>query len=167
VIYFIALFGKSVPVGRIGPFFVAFSAAAILTRLFFGDLSDRYGRKKIILPAAFIISVNLFLLSQVQSLGMFVLTGFIGGLGQGLIFPALRKYINDILGEENKGFAISFYLTFFDVGMGLGSAMFGWVSDLYGYRSMYLFAGILFFLAGAVFAWKAPSPKTDENPAHV
>lgn len=159
VVYFIALFGKSVPLERVGPFFLAFSAAAILTRLGIGDLSDRYGRKKVIFPAVCIISLNLVLISQLKSFWMFVLTGFIGGFGQGLIFPALSTYVIDILGQENKGLAISLYLTLFDVGMGLGSVFFGWVSDLYGYRNMYLFAGIIFFLVSLIFTWKAPSPK--------
>jgi len=160
VVYFIALFGKSIPVDRIGPFFVSFSAAAILTRLFLGDLSDRYGRKLIIFPSICIISLNLFLISQVQSLWMFVLAGFIGGFGQGLIFPALSTYVIDMLGKDNKGFAISLYLTFFDVGMAFGPVLFGWISDLYGYRNMYFTAGLVFFLAGGLFAWKAPSLTT-------
>ncbi len=162
VVNFIALFGKSIPLDRVGPFFVAFSTAAILARFLLGDLSDRLGRKKVVFPSVCIISLNLFLISQVQSIWMFVLTGFIGGFGQGLIFPALSTYIIDILGKENKGFAISLYLTFFDVGMGFGSALFGWISDLYGYRWMYLIAGLVFFLAGVVFAWKAPSPERNE-----
>jgi len=156
VVFFIALFGKSIPLDRVGPFFVAFSVSAILTRIFLGDLSDRYGRKQILFPSVCIISLNLIFLSQVQSLGMFVLAGFIGGFGQGMIFPALSTYVIDILGQENKGFAISLYLTFFDVGMGLGPPLFGWISDLYGYRSMYLIAGLIFFLAGVLFTWKAP-----------
>lgn len=159
VVYFIALFGKFIPFERVGPFFVAFSVAAILTRLGIGDLSDRYGRKRVILPAVCIISLNLFLISQVKAFWMFVLTGFIGGFGQGLIFPALSTYIIDILGQENKGLAISLYLAFFDIGLGLGSTFFGWVSDLYGYRIMYLLAGVLFFLVGLIFTWKAPSPE--------
>ncbi len=163
VVNFIALFGKSIPLDRVGPFFVAFSAAAILARFLLGDLSDRYGRKKVVFPSVCIISLNLVLISQIQSIWMFVLTGFIGGFGQGLIFPALSTYIIDTLGKENKGFAISLYLTFFDVGMGFGSAIFGRISDLYGYRWMYLIAGLVFFLAGVIFTWKAPSPKEMER----
>jgi MFS family permease len=90
---------------------------------------------------------------------MFVLTGFIGGFGQGLIFPALSTYIIDILGKENKGFAISLYLTFFDVGMGFGPALFGKILDFYGYRWMYLIAGSVFFLVGLLFTWRAPNSK--------
>jgi len=163
VSYFIALYGKSIPLERVGPFFVFFSLAAVLTRIFFGDLSDRYGRKKIIFPAVCIISFNLFLVSQVHSFWMFILTGFIGGLGQGFLFPALSTYVIDVFGRENKGFALSLYLTFYDVGMGLGAVFFGWISDYYGYRTMYLTAGALFLIVSLLFLWKAPSPNVVQN----
>lgn len=160
VVYFIALFGRSIPVDRVGPFFFSFSAAAILTRLWIGDISDRYGRKRVIFPAACIISLNCVLISSVESQAMFILTGFIGGFGQGLIFPALSAYIIDILGRENKGLALSLYLSLFDVGMGVGSPFFGWISDLSGYRTMYLIAGAIFFVFAALFALKAPPSPT-------
>ena len=157
MIYFIAVFGKSIGIGRVGPFFLLLSLAAILTRFGMGDLSDRYGRKKVILPGALIIVGNLFLLAQVRSLPMLLVTGFIGGLGQGLIFPALSTYIIDFLGRENKGLAISLYLSLFDVGMGIGSPFFGWMSDLAGYRWMYRIAGLFLLASTAVFMLKAPA----------
>ncbi len=159
VIHFIALFGKSIPVERIGPFFLSFSAAAVLTRLGLGGLSDRFGRKQVIFPTACLISLNLLLISQVESSWMFVVAGLIGGSAQGLIFPALSTYFIDIFGRENKGLAISLYLAFFDIGMGFGSVFFGWISDLYGYRIMYLAAGGIMLFVASFFSWKAPSPK--------
>jgi MFS family permease len=159
VVYFIAVFARSIPVERIGPFFVTFSIAAILTRFFIGDISDRYGRKQVIFPAALIISLNCLLLSLVRSSWMFVLAGFVGGFGQGLIFPALSTYIIDVLGRENKGLALSLYLSLFDVGMGLGSPFFGWISDLFGYRKMYIVAGAFLFVFNIIFTLRAPSPK--------
>jgi MFS family permease len=158
VVYFIALFGRSIPVGRVGPFFFSFSAAAILTRIWMGDISDRYGRKRVIFPAACIISLNCLLISSVHGEAEFLLAGFIGGFGQGLIFPALSAYIIDILGRENKGLALSLYLSLFDIGMGLGAPLFGWISDLSGYRRMYVVAGAVLFVFSTLFAIKAPLP---------
>ncbi len=163
VVYFIALFGKSISFDRIGPFFVAFSAAAILTRFLLGGLSDKYGRKQVLLPSVLLIGLNLIVISQVHSFWLFVLTGFIGGLGQGLIFPALSTYTIEIFGRQNKGLAIGLYQTFFDVGMGFGSAFFGWISDLSGYRHMYLSAAIFIMVIGVVFTWKAPHPKVFQS----
>lgn len=156
MIYFIAVFGKSIQIERVGAFFLVFSLAAILTRFGLSDLSDRFGRKAVILPAALIISLNLFLISQVRSAPFLILTGLIGGLGQGLIFPALSTYIIDFLGRRNKGLAISLYLSLFDVGMGLGSPFFGWISDLAGYRTMYMAAGLFLLVSTAAFMINAP-----------
>jgi MFS family permease len=164
VVYFISLFIKDIGLQRVGPFFIAFSLSAVVTRLGIGDISDRYGRKKIIFPAVLIISFNLFLITKIQSIFMVIMTGLIGGFGQGLLFPALSTYMIDILGHENKGLAISLYLTLFDMGIGLGSPVFGWVSQSYGYKTMYLLAGLILFLVATAFTFKAPNPlKVNRN----
>ncbi len=163
MIYFIAVFGNSVGIARVGTFFLVFSLAAILTRFRLGDVSDRYGRKTVILPAALIIGANLFLIAQVRGLPLLVVTGFVGGIGQGLIFPALSTYIIDFLGRENKGLAISLYNSLFDVGMGIGSPVFGWVSDVAGYRWMYRIAAVFLLVATAVFMVKAPATERKDG----
>ena len=163
MIYFIAVFGNSVGLVRVAPFFLVFSLAAILTRFGLSDLSDRHGRKMVILPAALIIVANLFVIAEVRGVPLLLITGFVGGLGQGLIFPALSTYIIDFLGRENKGLAISLYLSFFDLGMGLGSPVFGWISDLAGYRWMYRIAGLCLLAATAVFMVKAPEGAKQEG----
>ena len=157
---FIALFGRSVGFGRVGPFFLAFSLAAILTRAGLGDVSDRVGRKRVIIPSACVISLNLLLISQVRGYPLFIAAGFLGGLGQGFIFPALSTYVIDVLGPENRGLAISLYLTLFDIGNGLGGPLFGAVSDLAGYRAMYVAAGALMLAAGLLFVLRAPPSET-------
>lgn len=157
VLNFIALYGASIGFGRIGPFFLAFSAAAIITRLGLGDLSDRYGRKRVIFPSAILIGLNLLWIAGLHSYWAFVISGFVAGLGQGLIFPALSTYVIDFLGRENKGLALGLYLSLFDVGMGLGSPIFGWILDVSGFRQMYVIAGCLIILSTIIFSLKAPA----------
>jgi MFS family permease len=156
VLNFIVLFGASIGFGRIGPFFIAFSIAAIVTRLGIGDISDKYGRKRVIIPSAVLIGLNLFWISANHSYGWFIVCGFVAGFGQGLIFPALSTYVIDFLGHDSKGLALGLYLSLFDVGMGLGSPLFGWVSDIWGYRTMYAIAGSLIIALTFIFSVKAP-----------
>lgn len=163
VLNFIALFGAGMDFRRVGPFFLAFSAAAVITRIGIGDISDRYGRKRVILPSALLIGLNMLWIAGIQSYWAFVLSGFVAGLGQGLIFPALSTYVIDFLGRENKGLALGLYLSLFDVGLGLGSPLFGWVSDAAGYRAMYAVAGCLAILWTLVFALKAPALRPRER----
>ncbi len=140
-----------------GPFFLVFSGAAILTRLGIGDISDRIGRKQVVFPAAMIIAFNLLVISQVRGFGLFLLAGFVAGFGQGLIYPALSTYIIDVMGRANRGLALGFYLSLFDVGMSVGAPLFGWVSDLGGYRKMYIVAAVFIFAASVLFQLKAPN----------
>ena len=164
VLNFIALYGTSVGFTRIAPFFLVFSIAAILTRLGIGDISDRYGRKKIIFPSAIMIGLNLLWISGLDSYIWFLTTGFIAGLGQGLIFPALSTYVIDFFGHGNKGLALGLYLSLFDLGMGLGSPLWGLVSDIAGYSTMYKIAGIMIVVLSIIFTFKAPeTPVTKTN----
>ena len=163
VLNFIALFGTSIGFNRIAPFFLVFSIAAILTRFGVGDISDRYGRKKIIFPSAIMIGLNLFWIAGLHSYTWFLATGFIAGLGQGLIFPALSTYVIDFFGRENKGLALGLYLSLFDLGMGLGSPLWGWVSDIAGYRPMYAIAGSLIVVLTIIFTLKAPGAASFEK----
>jgi MFS family permease len=158
VINFIALYGKSVGFDRVAPFFISFSAAAVLTRLGIGDMSDKYGRKRVILPSALIIGLNLFWLAGMQSYISFVICGFLAGLGQGLIFPALSAYLIDFLGHRHKSFSLALYMSLFDAGMGLGSPLFGWISDLSSYRAMYVVAGSILIGFTTFFTFKTPTP---------
>jgi MFS family permease len=167
VLNFIALFGADLGFNRVGPFFLAFSTAAVLTRLGIGDISDRYGRKRVIIPSALLISINLLWIAGIHSYWAFVLSGFLAGLGQGLIFPALSTYVIDFLGRENKGLALGLYLSLFDVGMGLGSPLFGWISDAAGYRTMYVVAGCLSIMLTILFSIKAPVFPSQEHAKEV
>jgi MFS family permease len=160
VLNFIALYGASLGFSRVGPFFLAFSVGAIITRLGFGDISDRYGRKLVIFPSAVLIGLNLFWIAALNSYWAFIMSGFIAGLAQGLIFPALSTYVIDFMGRGNKGLALGLYLSLFDVGMGLGSPVFGWISDISGYRAMYVVAGGLILLSTILFSLKAPPTPT-------
>ena len=167
VLNFIVLFGAGMGFSRVGPFFLAFSTAAVVTRLGIGDISDRYGRKRVIIPSAFLISLNLLWIAGIHNYWAFVLSGFVAGLGQGLIFPALSTYVIDFLGRENKGLALGLYLSLFDVGMGIGSPIFGWISDAAGYRTMYVVAGCLSVALTILFSIKAPVLPSQEHAKEV
>ncbi len=158
MIYFMPLLVSSLRLGRVGPFFIVFSVAAILSRFRLGGVSDQYGRKKIVFISALLIGFNLILISRINSQWLLLTTGFLGGLGQGIIFPALSAYLIDFMGRGNKGLAISLYNSLFDVGMGLGSIFYGWVSEMIGLKQMYLAAGLLLLFVNFIFNFIAPEP---------
>ena len=59
--------------------------------------------------------------------------------------------------RENKTFSLALYTSLFDAGLGLGSPLFGWISDLSGYRVMYFVAGMMLLVFVTLFTIKSPS----------
>ena len=103
-----------------------------------------------------IIALNLFWASQVRSHSVFLINGFIAGLGHELLFLALSTYLIDTIGPAHKAFALTLYMSIFDTGAGLGSPLFGGLVDARGHRSMYFASGVLLILSTLVFLLKAP-----------
>jgi MFS family permease len=58
-------------------------AASGLGGILFGDLADRFGRKKILTVTVVLFSLGMFLTSFVQTFDQFLITRFITGLGLG------------------------------------------------------------------------------------
>ena len=153
---FIGPYCRTMGIERFFPFFVAFSLSAILTRYKLAALPDRYGRRTVALPAMLLVAANSLIISQIDSTWLLVLAGLIGGLGQGMIFPALSSLMVDLIGHHRRAFALSIYATCFEIGFGLGLPLFGMVADRLGYRWMYAISGLYMFASIIIFTRLVP-----------
>lgn len=79
-----------------------YGAAAMFGELTLGRLSDRYGRKPVLIAGIFLFSAQFFGVVFSTSLLMIMLAFFIGGLGESLIWPALNALYMDITPEQHK-----------------------------------------------------------------
>jgi DHA1 family tetracycline resistance protein-like MFS transporter len=110
----------------VGLLFASFSAAQLVAAPVLGDLSDRLGRRPILLFSLFGTVVSFVLLALAQSLTLLFVARIIDGLSGGNI-TTVRAYIADITTPENRaksygiigaGFGLGFTL-----GPGLGAAL--------------------------------------------
>ena len=115
-----------------------------------GNISDRYGRK-IVLGAGFIISaLHLFMFSQVKSLPLLLLAGFIGGVGDGFGMNALMALLTDITPPEVRGGVVGLFRSFMDLGGFIGPVFFMLIyADLS--KVMVFYAGLGMFLLCVIF----------------
>jgi len=153
---FIAPYCRDIGIERFFPFFVAFSIAAILTRFKLAALPDRFGRRRVAIPALLLVAGNSLVISQINATWLLVIAGLLGGLGQGLIFPSLSSLMVDLIGHHRRAFALSVYTTCFEIGFGLGLPVFGMVADHLGYRLMYVASGVYLFITILLFIRLVP-----------
>jgi MFS family permease len=151
VITFISTFVKGANLGRVGVFFAAYTATAILTRAVGAGMSDSLGRRRVILPTLLGLAASIALLSTVQSVALLIVAGAFFGGSQGLSYPTLHALVVDLAPAAHLGRAQALFNGAFNLGVTSSSFVFGVVAERYGYRSMFLTASLAPLLAWAVF----------------
>ena len=93
--------------GQIGWVVSAPSWAAMIAMIFSGRLSDRLGRKKILLLVAFLYAVSALFSAYAITYEMLYLARMIGGLAFGAALILAPMYIAEISNAENRGVLVS------------------------------------------------------------
>jgi len=151
VITFITLYAKENGLNAYtGWFFSIMAIGTALTRVFSGSLFDRYGPTWISVFGMLSVSGGLALLAHAPVLALFLISGFVIGVGFGVIFPTLQTMANNVVTHERRGAANSTFLTGLDLGIGIGSVLTGVLSEPFGLSWTYNSAALL-ALSGLVF----------------
>ncbi|MGH7370046.1 MAG: MFS transporter, partial [Candidatus Methylomirabilaceae bacterium] len=143
VFVFLPTYAMQVGLSRIGEFYIAYSVAAIAIRLTFGKLSDRWGRRRVILPALLLSALGCLGLVWLAGPVGLVVVGTLNGMAHGLLFPALSAYVIDLAGPEERGVALGAYTTALLLGSTVASFTFGIVAEYLGYPSIFLAASAI------------------------
>ena len=106
-----------------------------------GSLSDRYGRRPVMLMSLFGLSLDYFIMALAPSiLFLFIGRGFAGVMGA--TFSTANAYIADISPPEKRAQNFGLIGAFFGVGFILGPVIGGFLGD-YGPRVPFYAAGII------------------------
>jgi len=151
IIGFITLFGQETGVKNISYFFLMLAIAEFLIRFISGKIYDTRGRFWVLIPAAALCLISCVLLFYTKSTAMLLLVGFLYGAGFGAIFPALQAWVIDRVEPERRGVATATYYNAFDIGIGSGAMLLGFVATWTNYATMYLFSGALYVIFFIVY----------------
>jgi MFS family permease len=75
----------------------------MIVRLFAGNISDRYGRRSVLLIGVILLTISMFLLTQVKTIEMYTFASIIFGLATGVNSPALFAWTADLSHSERRG----------------------------------------------------------------
>ena len=81
---FIPIFALSLGIEDIGLYYTVYSFALLFTRIVGGKLADKYGSSYVIIPGLVIMTISFVFLAYAHSLGGFIISGVLYGLGLGL-----------------------------------------------------------------------------------
>ncbi len=135
----------------IGFIFGSFALSRTLFLPYFGRLSDKKGRKRLIvigLLSYACLSLAFILAQDVTSL---VVIRFFQGIASSMMMPAIQAYVGDITPQGREGFTMGFFNMSIFFGLSLGPVLGGSIKDYWGFDVSFLSMGILslvgFFLS--------------------
>lgn len=124
----------------------AFGAAQFVFSPIGGSLSDKHGRKIMILSGLFFTVISDFIFAISHTLMLLYIARIIGGIGVGIMVPSVLAYVADITTKETRAKGMGYLSAAMNLGIVLGPGIGGIIAQ-YGIRMPYFFASGLSFVS--------------------
>lgn len=148
-----------------GYLIAAFGAAQFIFSPLGGQLSDRWGRKSMIITGLFLTVISDLMFAVSTTLPLLYIARFIGGIGIGLMVPSNMAYVADITTSETRAKGMGYLGASMNLGMVLGPGLGGMITE-FGIRVPYFFAGGLGLVATLLSLYMPETlPKEKRKPA--
>lgn len=147
---FFTMFGLDVE--RIGILKAVYPLVWGGSQIITGHLSDRWGRKELIVYGMLLQAVALFITALTGTFESWLLTSVLLGLGTAMVYPSLIAAVSDASHPSWRAKSLSVYRFWRDLGYAIGALAAGIIADNFGFSAAILSIGGLTFASGVVVA---------------
>ena len=148
---FFASFGLGVE--RIGILKAIYPATWGILQIATGSLSDRWGRKGLIVAGMWVQAAGLFVTAATGRFEWWLLGSLLLGLGTAMVYPSLIAAVSDASHPTWRARSLSVYRFWRDLGYAIGALSAGLIADRFGFSSAIASIAALTFLSGALYWW--------------
>jgi MFS family permease len=148
-LYFAAL---GLGVERIGVLKAVYPAVWGVMQVATGPLSDRWGRKGLIVGGMWVQAAALALTAAAADFRPWLAASVLLGLGTAMVYPSLIAAVSDASHPAWRARSLSVYRFWRDLGYAIGALSAGIIADLFGLRAAIGAVAALTFASGAVVA---------------
>ena len=150
---YVAMYAKQIGItASTGFFFTLMAIGMAVSRLFSGKLVDKGMITQVIQAGLYLVCFCFFGLSacgwtvdwnlQITTVFFFAIA-LLMGVGFGTMFPAYNTLFVNLAPNNQRGTATSTYLTSWDVGIGIGMVVGGYIAEISTFKMAYLSGAIL------------------------
>lgn len=141
--------------------------ATALTAPFIGMIAERRGRKKVIVPSLFLLTIPTALAATSSSLQVLIFWRFAQGLFVPGVIAVILAYVNEEWEGRGVGRAMSSYVTGTVIGGFLGRFLSGVIATHWNWRAAFLVLAALNLIGTAVVRSWLPLAKNFKRAEHL
>ena len=153
---FLPLYGAEV-IGldpfRIGVIFGVQTVGTLVARPWFGAVSDRAGRRPVIIAGLFVCGTAIAALSFAVDFASLLAAALAYGIGLAVTTSATAAYVTDLSRRARYGAAHGVFGTIYDVGDAAGPIAAGFLVGALGYRGMFRVIAMVAVMLAVAFFW--------------
>jgi MFS family permease len=137
--------------GQVGIGLTTIAVMQLVLTPFSGRLSDRIGRKKLIVPGGILTALGLFMFTQSSVYWLFLISSLVVGLGRGIGAPIPTAYVADIALKNNYETTLAAFRAISDLGWVIGPLLCGCLKDMAGLELPFYVTSLMLLLVISVF----------------
>jgi MFS family permease len=148
------------PLREIGILAFVYPATWGVVQLWTGGLSDRMGRKWLIVAGMIVQGAALIAMAVARTFVPWLVSGVVLGIGTAMVYPTLLAAIGDVAHPSWRGSAVGVYRFWRDTGYAAGAIVAGVLADSFGMSAAISTVGLLTIASGALVAMRMPETHT-------
>lgn len=146
---FLALFAASlgIPAWQIGVVLGVQLVSIVFVKPLMGKVSDKLGRKQVIIPGLLIGAASVLLLPHAPSFIGLTALSLAFGIGFATVTSSTAALVADLTRHGSYGASMGVLRTVMDVGQAIGPVLTGWMVGYAGYGSAFTLLAVMLLLA--------------------
>jgi MFS family permease len=154
--------------GRIGLVAGVYPGVWAVAQIWTGHLSDRVGRKPLIVAGMLLQAIGLVVLAVSEAaLGAAIVAAAVVGMGTALVYPTLIAAISDVVAPVERATVVGVYRFWRDMGYVAGGLVVGLAADAIGYGGAIAVVAGLTAASGLWVAFDLPGRAGPHGHPHV
>jgi MFS family permease len=148
----ILLVGAGLSVEQIALIAAVYPGVWSVSQLVTGTLSDRWGRKWMIVAGMWVQAIGIALFVIASGFWVWLVGAVLLGIGTALVYPTLLAAVSDVAHPNWRASAVGVYRLWRDAGYAVGALTAGLLADAFGGLTAIAAIGALTFVSGVIVA---------------
>ena len=127
-------------------------AGMMVGAMVLAPVADIIGRRALIIFSLMLVGVSIFLTARADNLALFIILRFVSGVGAGALLACQASLAAEYSPEKYRALSVALVTAGYPTGAMMTSVVASYILPDYGWRSMFVFGGLI-TLGMVVVAW--------------